>query len=56
MSARKKLNSMYFYTAVAIAIVLGCVTESVIVFALSLALLTTGLLYDGSIRPDRRRY
>jgi len=56
MSARKKLNTIYFFVATTIALVLGYVSSSITVFAVSLALLTTGLLHDGAIRPDRRRH
>ncbi len=55
MGAREKLNTIYCSFAAVISLGLGFVTGSLVVFAISFALITAGLLHDGSIRPDRRR-
>ena len=55
MGAREKLNSVYFGIAAVVAGCLGVFTNSIIVFGVSLAVLTGLLLEDGMIRPTRKR-
>lgn len=55
MGAREKLNSVYFGIAAFVAGFLGLVTKSIIVFVVSLVVMTGALLHDGAIRPKRRR-
>jgi len=55
LNARKKLNAVYFSVAIAIALFVGILCQSLTVFAICLAGLTVALLHDGSIRTDRRR-
>ena len=50
LSAREKLNSVYFGIAAFVAGVLGIATGSIVVFLVSLAILTGVMLNDGSIR------
>lgn len=53
MGARKKLNAAYFGGSFFIAGVLGLLTGSWTIFALTLAVLLVLNCYDGSIRPKR---
>ena len=55
MGAREKLNSVYFGIAAFAAGCLGMITNSIIVFLVSLVVLAGALLHDGTIRPKRRR-
>ena len=55
MGAREKLNSVYFGIAAFIAGCLGVFTNSMIVFVVSLVVITGLLLQDQMIRPNRRR-
>jgi hypothetical protein len=56
LSARKKLNTIYFSAATLIALTLGIMSNSVAVFFVCLAVLTVGFLHDGSIRPDTPKH
>jgi len=55
LSARKKLNAIYFCGATGVALLLGIVSQSLAVFAICWAGLNLALLHDGSIRPDKYR-
>ena len=55
MRAREKLNSVYFGIAAFSAGCLGVLTNSIITFVISLAIITCVLLQDGMIRPNRKR-
>jgi O-antigen ligase len=56
MGARKKLNEIHAIIAVVIAVALGSVTSSWIVFGLSLAVLMGAKIYSGAIRSRTRRH
>ena len=55
MGAREKLNSVYFGIAAFLAGCLGVFTNSIIVFVISLVIITSLLLEDEMIRPNRKR-
>ena len=55
MSARKKLNTIFFSMATGIAAIFGIMTKSLIVFLVCLFGFTAAFLHDSSIRPDRRK-
>jgi hypothetical protein len=55
MGARKKLNEIHAIIAVVIAAVLGSVTDSWIVFGLTLAVVMGAKVYSGAIRTRIRR-
>jgi hypothetical protein len=54
MPARKKLNQAYFLVSVFLAALIGWAGQSWLVFFVALAILLTGNIYSGQIRPARR--
>lgn len=54
MSAREKLNGAHLLGALLVASVLGGITESVVVFAVALAIIVWIALRRGDIRPSRQ--
>ena len=55
MSARHKLNSLYFGVAIAVAVLVGLLTESFLLFVLCIAVFAVMLFHDGSIRLNTKR-
>jgi hypothetical protein len=55
MGARQKLNSINATGCLALAAVIGALTESWAVFLTVAALLIAGSIHAGHIRPDRMR-
>ncbi len=50
MNARTKLNTSYFFGGLLFASLAGWITGSVLVFALTAAVLVAGSCYSGEIR------
>ncbi len=55
MSARHKLNAAVLNGAIAAALVVGLLTQSVAVFLIVLAVLLVGALHSGELRPNSAR-
>ena len=55
MGARHKLNQAHLLGAVAIAAIVGLLTESWAAFFIAVAVLVGGSIYAGDIRFDSRR-
>ncbi len=57
MGARTTLNGIYLTLSLAIAALIGAMTNSWVIFAISLSLLIAARLHSGAIRikPRRRR-
>lgn len=55
MSARHKLNAAVLNGTLCIALVVGALTQSVVVFLVVLAVLLAGALHSGELRPNSDR-
>jgi hypothetical protein len=55
MSARQKLNSVYMAAATISAVAVGLITQSYILFIVSLISIAALMIHDGTVRPTPHR-
>lgn len=54
MGARQSLNGLYLIGSLALAVIVGILTDSWVAFVIGLGVLVVANLHAGRIRPGRR--